>query len=65
MPTQVIEFFFFTGLIFVVTIVFAIMSFFYKYVNLSDRDDNPMSRDSAYDSNECSALLASGSKALK
>ena len=62
---QVIEFFFFAGLIFVVTIIFAIMSFFYKYVDLSDRADNPMSRDSAYDSNESSVLLASGSRALK
>ena len=62
---QVIEFFFFAGLIFVVTIIFAIMSFFYKYVDLSDREDNPMSRDSAYDSNEYSVLLASGSRALK
>ena len=62
---QVIEFFFFAGLIFVVTIIFAIMSFFYKYVDLSDRADNPMSRDSAYDSNESSVLIASGSREMK
>ena len=37
---QVIEFFFFTALIFVVTIVFAIMSFFYKYVDLTGRDED-------------------------
>ena len=66
---QAIEFFFFAGLIFVVTIIFAIMSFFYKYVDLSDRDDNnPSSQDSAYDSkshNEYSALIASSSRAPK
>ena len=37
---QVIEFFFFAALIFVVTIVFAIMSFFYKYVDLTGRDED-------------------------
>ena len=62
---QVIEFFFFAGLIFVVSIIFAIMSFFYKYVDLGDRADNSMSRDSAYDSNESSVLIASGSRAMK
>ena len=67
---QVIEFFFFAGLIFVVTIIFAIMFFFYiKYVDLSNRDDDPLSRDSAYNSKSShdddycySALIASSSR---
>ncbi len=65
---QTMEFFFFAGLIFVVTIIFAIMSFFYKYVDLSDRDDDPLSRDSVYNSkshDDCSALLASSSREQK
>ena len=37
---QVIEFFFFAALIFVVTIVFTIMSFFYKYVDLTGCDED-------------------------
>ena len=58
---QAIEFFFFAGLMFMVTIVFAIMSFFYKYVDLSSDEDKPSSRDSAYSSkshDESSALVA-------
>ena len=67
---QVIEFFFFAALIFVVTIIFAIMSFFYmKYVDLSDRDNDPLSRDSTYNSksshDDYSALLASSSREQK
>ena len=34
---QAIEFFFFAILIAVVAVVFAVMSFFYKYVDLSER----------------------------
>ena len=65
---QAIEFFFFAGLIFVVTIIFAIMSFFYKYVDLSDRAADPLSRDSAYNSkshDDYSALIASSSREQK
>ena len=61
---QAIEFFFFAGVIFVVAIIFGIMSFFYKYVDLSNRD---ISQDSAYNSkshDESSALISSSSKPL-
>jgi hypothetical protein len=56
---QAIEFFFFAGLIFVVTIIFAIMSFFYKYVDLTGRDDetSPSSHDDS-SQDESSALIA-------
>ena len=48
-----------------VAIIIAIMSFFYKYVDLSDRDDDPLSQDSAYNSkshDDYSALIASSSR---
>ena len=64
---QAIEFFFFAGLMLLVTIIFAIMSFFYKYVDLSGGNDQPSSRDSAYSSkshDENSALITSNSRAL-
>ena len=65
---QAIEFFFFADLIFVVTIIFAIMSFFYKYVDLSDQAADPLSQDSAHNSkshDDYSALIASSSREQK
>ena len=64
---QAVEFFFFAGLMLLVTIIFAIMSYFYKYVDLSSGDNKPLSRDSAYSSkshDESSSLIISNSRAL-
>ena len=63
---QALEFFFFAGLIFVVTIIFAIMSFFYKYVDLTGRDEDATSSghdDSSHD--ESSALIAENGTSLE
>lgn len=57
---QSIEFFFFAALIFGVTIIFAIMSFFYKYVDpaqLSHSDQSDTSTDSGGPIDESSALV--------
>ena len=68
---QAMEFFFYAGLTLVVTIIFAIMSFFYKYVDLrgggNTEPPTSPSRDSAYNSkslDENSALIISNSRAL-
>lgn len=50
-----------------VTIIFAIMSYFYKYVDLRSGNDKPSSRDSAYSSkshDESNALIVSNGRAL-
>ena len=60
---QAIEFFFFAALIFIVTIIFAIMSFFYKYVDLSGQDDTASRAESpnlGQNHNESSALVSNG-----
>ncbi len=58
---QSIEFFFFAALVFAVTIIFAIMSFFYKYVDpaqLSHTDQSDISADSSGGTlDESSALV--------
>ena len=60
---QAIEFFFFAGLIFVVTIIFGIMSFFYKYVDLTGHDEEPSNRDST-SHDESSALIVDNGTVL-
>ena len=63
MKFQSIEFFFFAALIFGVTIIFGIMSFFYKYVDLSGQDDASPSGGSPYlvkNQDESSALVSNG-----
>ena len=50
-----------------VSIIYAIMSYFYKYVDLSSGSDKPFSQDSAYSSkshDESSALIVSSSRVL-
>lgn len=51
---QALEFFFFAILIGAVTILFAIMAFFYKYVTLSDKKDDSQKTD---DIDESAALI--------
>ena len=46
--TQAIEFFFFAALIFVVTIIFGIMAFFYKYVDLTGQGNGTLNGNSPY-----------------
>ena len=61
LQTQAIEFFFFAALIFVVTIIFGIMAFFYKYVDLTGQDDETSNGGSPYvdgkPQDESSALI--------
>ena len=53
---QAIEFFFFAILIAVVAIVFAVMAYFYKYVDLSQRDQ-PSDESESPPKDETSALI--------
>ena len=61
-PSQAIEFFFFAACIGAVAILFAVMSFFYKYVDLSTY--NQPQDDSSHDvsSDETSALILASDK---
>ena len=53
---QAIEFFFFAILIAVVAVVFAVMAYFYKYVDLSQRDQ-PSDDSGSTPRDETSALI--------
>lgn len=53
---QAIEFFFFAILIAVVAVVFAVMAYFYKYVDLSQRDQ-PSDESESPPRDETSALI--------
>ena len=53
---QAIEFFFFAILIAVVAVVFAVMAYFYKYVDLSQRDE-PSDESESPPRDETSALI--------
>ena len=60
LPMQAIEFFFFAACIGVVAILFAVMSFFYKYVDLSTY--NQPQEESSESSDETRALIMSDSE---
>ena len=47
-----------------VTIIFAIMSFFYKYVDLTGRDEEPSSPHDSSSQDESSALIAKNGTSL-